>query len=474
MGAGPALPVKPLPTAPSALHIFGPGAILAAMGIGIGELFIWPRFVVLFGVGILWIGMLGVTIQYVVTSEMGRWEVATGESIFRGASRLGGKGVFMWMFFIYAIPLYIWAGWLATAGAVGQALTGWPWQWWGVISIVLILIALSVGTIVYEVVEKIETVIILFTIGAGTIVASLLTSPATVAKIMGGWFQVGFWHPDMSTAKWIPFILGAIAYMGPSGMQQMWYTLWLREDKVGMGSYVGRITGLVTKRVEEIPDHGYTFDANDPKEMEKWKAWRKWITVDAAVIFWFLTILVTTLFVIFALEAVRLNPKILALERTGATLPLLRGMADTFAVALGKWAWYAFLIAAFFEIWNTAFAVYDGYSRGQAEMVYMGSKAARKISAKWWYYIFLFSESVVAAIVIVGFKAPLQLIIIATMLAAPVMGMYCLVLAYTNYKLLPKPIRVNPVHLAVLIGGGLFYLGATAYALMLTGKPPSG
>src|SRR5688572_31194677 len=82
------MPIRELPEAPASLHILGPGMLLAALGVGLGETYLWPRLVILFGPDIRWLFFIGVTLQAVVMLEMARWATATGESIFFGASRL--------------------------------------------------------------------------------------------------------------------------------------------------------------------------------------------------------------------------------------------------------------------------------------------------------------------------------------------------------------------------------------------------
>jgi hypothetical protein len=469
---GPAFPIKPLPEAPRIAHVFGPGAILAAMGIGVGELFTWPRMTILWGAGVLWLCTVGVFIQYIVTMEMSRWETATGESIFMGAYRIGAYGIFMWMFFIYALFLYIWPGWLATGGAIAEAMTGIPWMTWAWIFLLLIGFILSVGRVVYTVVEWIQTVTVLYTILVGIVIAALVTPWHIFAEAMAGWVQFGYWHADMKAAQ-LPFIVGALAYAGPSGMQQMWYTLWLRDDRAGMGAYIGRITALTTRRVESIPEHGFTFDVNNPAEMAKWKAWRRWATWDAVVLFWGFTMLITFLFVLFAMTACYTKPALVAIERAGKTMPIINGMGTLWGETLGMWAYYLFMFAAIVQVWNTGFGVYDGYARGQADMVYFGIPQARKLHLKWWYYIFLWA-SLIVAMFMLTLGTPLFILTMAMFLACPVMGMYCAILAYTNWRFLPKPIRINPLHLLVLVIGSVFYIGMTLYCLIVFGAPVKG
>lgn len=461
-GKGPAMPVKTLPEPPRAAHVLGPGAILAAMGIGMGELLMWPRAVVMWGEGVLWLCLLGITFQYVVTMEMGRWATATGESIFTGAWRIGAKGIFMWMFFVYALILYCWPGWLATSGQALEVATGVNWRTWVLVGVLLIFVGLSSTKTVYTAVEWIQTATVLFSIIVAALVAAIAVPPDIMARALAGWFQFGYWHPEMSTAANIDFLVGSMAYAGPSGMQQMWYTLWLRDDGAGMGAYIPKIKAAWVKEAETVPSTGFMFDFNNPEEMRKWKGWRMWNLFDAAVLFWFFTVLLTWLFTLFALTAIRLDPALVAAEKAGKTLPILKGMANVFGSALGGWAFYAFLLVAFIQVWNTAYGVYDGYARGQADMVYFGVKRAQRWTLRRWYYIFLWTMLVVIAVTGSGlFEQPLPLVILATSLACPVMGMYCALLLYVNMKFLPKPIRMNWVHFIALLAACVFYFVGT-------------
>ena len=106
------------------------------------------------------------------------------------------------------------------------------------------------------------------------------------------------------TAAWFPILVGSIAFAGPSGMQQMWYTLWLRDKGAGMGVHMPRVRGLLHAGEEEtIPDSGSMFDTDDPEEMRKWNNWRKWVRYDAILLFFGITMLVTIIFTVLAMHA---------------------------------------------------------------------------------------------------------------------------------------------------------------------------
>ncbi len=55
------------------------------------------------------------------------------------------------------------------------------------------------------------------------------------------------------------------------------------------------------------------------------------------------------------------------------------GMGELFNKYIGPWSSTMFFLVAFVQIWNTGFSVYDGYARGQANILYYNVPSARKI-----------------------------------------------------------------------------------------------
>ena len=86
------MPIRKLPEAPQAAHIIGPAMILVALGVGLGETFLWPRLVIVFGPNIRWMFLVGVTLQTVVMLEMARYAMATGRvDLLRRGARLADR-----------------------------------------------------------------------------------------------------------------------------------------------------------------------------------------------------------------------------------------------------------------------------------------------------------------------------------------------------------------------------------------------
>ena len=80
------LPEKQLPF----WKIAGPGAILVGLSIGAGESVIWPLIAAEYGGSMIWAAVLGVFLQLWINFEVGRWTIATGETVYTGYITVSG------------------------------------------------------------------------------------------------------------------------------------------------------------------------------------------------------------------------------------------------------------------------------------------------------------------------------------------------------------------------------------------------
>src|ERR687883_621245 len=232
-GRLPPMPIRRLPEAPQAAHIIGPAMILVALGVGLGETFLWPRLVIVFGPNIRWMFLVGVALQTVVMLEMARYAMATGESIFFGAARIWQP--IMWLFFVTAIAVYIWPGHISTGADALESLTGIPWQLSASVGLIVIGLMFTVVKFVYNIVEAVLAFLVGVLVIGSAIVAAIVGSLSDLGDTLVGLVRFDFGVPHAAvTAAWFPILVGSIAFAGPSGMQQMWYTLWLRDKGVGL------------------------------------------------------------------------------------------------------------------------------------------------------------------------------------------------------------------------------------------------
>src|SRR5919112_907661 len=464
------MPIRKLPEAPAAAHLVGPAMILVALGVGFGETYLWPRLVIVFGPDIRWLFTVGVIVQTVVMLEMARYAMATGESIFFGAARLAQP--IMWFFFLVAILVYIWPGHISGGAEALEELTGIPWQLSASIGLIVIGIMFTVVTYIYNLIESLLAFLVGVLVIGSAIVGAIVGSLSDLGDALLGTVRVDTGIPSEAlNATWFPLVVGALAFAGPSGMQQMWYTLWLRDKGAGMGAHIPKVRGLLHAGEEEtIPNAGHMFDTDDPEEMRKWNGWQKWVRYDAILLFFGITMLVTIIFTVLAMNAARVNPEARTALLEGERDAALQAMADAFGQAAGVLDPVFFIFIAIVGF-KASIGLFDAFARGQSDMTYYFLPGAKKFKMAQLYAIYLWGV-IIFGVLILNFgpaDGPTSILDILAFLSTFVMGAYCLTLAGVNNKNLPKKIRPNPIITAILVLGGIGYLTALFYSLIKFG-----
>ena len=74
-------------------------------------------------------------------------------------------------------------------------------------------------------------------------------------------------------------LLGALAFAGGGGGQNLVQSNWIRDKRFGMGAYVPRITSPVTGEAEAAPSTGYAFEMT-PQNLDRWRAWWKFANIE--------------------------------------------------------------------------------------------------------------------------------------------------------------------------------------------------
>ena len=80
--------IHALPKPPSLKNIIGPSFILLGLGLGSGEVILWPNLTSNYGMGIIWAAVVGILLQYFINMEVERYTLATGETVFVGFNTL--------------------------------------------------------------------------------------------------------------------------------------------------------------------------------------------------------------------------------------------------------------------------------------------------------------------------------------------------------------------------------------------------
>lgn len=105
-------------TPPKRLSLIGPGIVVAATGVGAGDLVATLIAGSRFGYVLLWAAVVGALVKIALAEGVGRWTLATGRTIFDGWSSLGP-----WATVYFAVYVVIWG---FVYGAAGMTAAGLP------------------------------------------------------------------------------------------------------------------------------------------------------------------------------------------------------------------------------------------------------------------------------------------------------------------------------------------------------------
>jgi Mn2+/Fe2+ NRAMP family transporter len=103
------------PERPSILALIGPGLLVAATGVGAGDLLTASYAGSEVGMALVWAVVIGCVLKWSLTEGLARWQMATGTTLLEGwATKLGG-----WIRWVFLAYLLLWS--LVTGGSLGKA-----------------------------------------------------------------------------------------------------------------------------------------------------------------------------------------------------------------------------------------------------------------------------------------------------------------------------------------------------------------
>ncbi|HEY1225580.1 MAG TPA: Nramp family divalent metal transporter [Brevundimonas sp.] len=108
----------PSPAPRTGVSLIGPGIVVAATGVGAGDLVATLIAGAEYGYALLWAAVVGAVVKVALAEGVGRWTLSTGRTIFDGWSSLGP-----WATVYFALYVVIWG---FVYGAAGMTASGLP------------------------------------------------------------------------------------------------------------------------------------------------------------------------------------------------------------------------------------------------------------------------------------------------------------------------------------------------------------
>lgn len=227
------------------LAIFGPGAIIASLTIGTGELVFSSRGGALFGLDVLWLLLLTCILKWTLLCGVARHMVLSGIHPFERYARLPGpRGWFPLTFLLLAAVAFpIWTGFVGgVLGTLLEGRFGLDAHLSGIVATALaVLLVLRGG---YEVLERTQLVVVAILLLAVGI-SLVLMRPDFLAIARGLLVPSALHYPPWLPAARAelaarPVVLEAATYVGVIGgsaYDYLAYVAFLRNKRWGLSSH---------------------------------------------------------------------------------------------------------------------------------------------------------------------------------------------------------------------------------------------
>lgn len=433
---------EPLPLG----KIMGASVVILATALGSGELIFWPFITTRVGVGLLWLAAVGFALQYFLNMEIERYTLATGETAVTGFTRFWkGWGI---VFILGAVLPNAFPGWAAGGATMLTYLFGGGnVAVIAAIGLVATALALTLSPVVYQALEKIQMVLVaiimVFLIMALFIATELSAWTGIVTEAPTGAANFPRYLGELGAA----FVLGAIAFAGAGGANNLVQSNYIRDKGLGMGSRMPKIVSPITGEEVAAPSLGYTFPLNE-ENMRRWRGWWKVANQEQLITFLFLG-----LASLIALSVLVFSTVGVVDVGEAADTSFLQEEARILGERIGSWFSTFFLLAAAVVLFSTSIGIMDYVSRLVASELKVGYfPRSQVVTESRIYFAMAWIIAIAGSLILLsGLEAPLVLLVISAAGGGVVMAFYSVMLIVMNTRALPDPIKLKGFRLVVLV-----------------------
>jgi len=456
------------------LTVFGPGAVIASVTLGSGELIFSARGGALFGYDVLFLFVVISVLKWGLVFALSRHIVLTGVHPYARMMELPGpRGWFpLMLLIIAAVTTPVWGAFLpGTLGNYTAWVTGTQDHFNGAVDYLwampfLVAVATLSITGGYSALERVQMVIVAAMM-ACAFVTLILYQPDWVELLKGGIIPRAYRYPEWLASapdesirkiadqnEWVE-VTRYVGVIGGSGFDYLAYTSWLRDKHWGRAG-IGEATATQLDEIASNRDHPA-------------RQWVRAPLVDCAISF--------ALVVMFSAVFVASGVIVLGPEHQIPTGDNFLEMQTKFVTGIHPWLEPLYVIAAYLTMFGSSYGVFEiGVTIFREIVLAMNPELARRhhrrlksITVAWCgicaFLILLWS------FVYTGYMGGDSGILINLMTPANLFtgvlscGLLCFILPWMDWRFLPKPLRLSkPLLLLNCVAGVIFlYLGLRGY-----------
>ncbi len=454
---------KKFPGAPRLRQLLGPSFIILALGLGSGEVILWPYLTSNYGLGLAWGALAGITFQFFINMEIERYALVRGESVFVGISKFFRVAPYWFIastFIGFGLP-----GIIAASAQVIATLFGWDdFKWLAIGFLLLIGVILTVGKTIYGMMEKLTKSVIMIGVPSIFILAIIFSSKASWQALGAGIIGngEGFWFlaPGMALATF----MAAFAYSGAGGNLNLTQSIYVKEKGYGMGLYSQKIAGLFASGGrQEVELEGKSFEV-DKTSLARFQDWWRVVNLEHLLVFWLIGSISMLLLMFLAYNTTFGLPG----NASGINFVITEGrvIGQLLYPGIGIF----FLAVVGIMLFQTQLGIMDSTSRIMAEnfaIEKMRRSGSRHVNLSAIYYIFVWSQ-IVFGIVLFLFNTyePKALIVLGALINAFAMLVHIILVTILNQRALEKPFQPvlwRKIVIYLIIAFFTFFSGVVAW-----------
>ncbi|MBI2405458.1 Nramp family divalent metal transporter [Candidatus Microgenomates bacterium] len=452
--------VEHMPPPPRFRALLGPSFILLGLGLGSGELILWPFLTSNYGMGIIWGAVLGITMQFFINMEIERYSLVRGESIFVGFARKL-SGLPFWFIF----STFIGFGWPGIVGAsaklVGNVFGIDESHYVAMGMLVLMGLILTLGPVLYKTVERVQMGLIAIGVPSIFILVLLLADPVSWVSFFKGLVGVGGGYFLLPEGLPIASFLAAFAFAGAGGNLNLAQSFYIKEKGYGMGRFSGRITSILTGKVENIKLEGARFEM-DKENLGRFRKWWELINREHLLVFWATGAFTISLLGLLAYATV------FGKTTPAAGINFVLYEAAEIGLQTAPIIGTIFLVLGGVMLFATQMTVLDATSRVMAEnLLLIRSQVWKPKILPSIYYSFLWAQIVFGAIVfLTNLREPLFLLTLGAVINAGAMAVHVALTLWLNITSLERQLRPSLLRQGAMVAAFLFLGYFTARVLL--------
>lgn len=440
------LGTKDLPPAPPFRRLIGPSFILLGLGLGSGEVILWPYLASNHGLGLVWGMAIGITMQFFINMEVERYAIIFGESIFVGFARL-----LKWLPIWFIVSTFLGFGWPGI-GLTGATLLGSAFSLEGYVRVIAIAVfigiglLLTLGRVLYKTVERIQMILISVGVPFILLLTVMLAKRADYAALAAGLVGRGEGFTFLPAGIAIGSFLGALAYAGAGGNLNLAQSCYVRDKGYGMGFYADKITSIITgEGTRAFSLTGNTFPLTEGN-LRKFRSWWRLINAEHALVFWFLGL--------FTMLTLSLLAYVTAYGIPGNAEGVLFVIHE--ALAIGErtlpFVGTLFLLMTGIMLLATQLTVLDSTSRIMTENLLLMKRTAMGRVSHVYYAVLWIQIAFGVVLFLLGYHVqPLALVTLGAVLNGFAMFLYTGLLLFFMNSVMPRELRPSLVRSGILL-----------------------